>query len=457
MRKREEKIRMFEGKKCELAIDHVIIITILIIGFGILAFFYYNFFWTGVIDSQACHTSVVLRGSLSSISSFGEGYVPLKCKTNKICITSGLFGSTCSIFSGISGISRVKVKGIEQIEKAIANEVVNCWGMMGEGKLDLFTQAAANRWGFDKVYPSCVICSRISLDMKGLKLTSEQIKDIDVESYMRTREMPGTNMTYYDYLSGGNAPITFDEEKLQKVISNIANAIQVENGVAENNCNGFSLAGNALNYEGKDTGIIFESPVGNQLGDIKKGDNILGKYGPARQILSVTSDEKISIDGKEVMLSELNKCLLTLDGKLIVKAEISVDKDSIISDASTSSEIGILFMQISAPSHTGVIKNTIGDIGKFALVPAVLAPGTTLNIGKACFTNVYCAAGAGIIAAIAGITQQGMTFWNRGVAMGYCGDVKTGGEAREGCSSVKVVSYDKEGIEKYCLAIESIP
>ena len=61
-------------------------------------------------------------------------------------------------------------------------------------------------------------------------------------------------------------------------------------------------------------------------------------------------------------------------------------------------------------------------------------------------------AGLAIVAAAA---QQINIIHQRGVTAGYCGDVTVGSEAREGCSSVRLVDYDLEQIKTYCSVIES--
>ena len=94
----------------------------------------------------------------------------------------------------------------------------------------------------------------------------------------------------------------------------------------------------------------------------------------------------------------------------------------------------MLFRSIEA-GRSGKILSTLSKAGR-AITP---------------FTKVVAVA-----ALIAGIAQQGSVAYNRDVTAGYCGDVSSGGEERDGCSVVRTVNYNKEEIGSYCSVIESI-
>ena len=100
------------GKKA-LVLSTVIGLIILILGFAILLFAYYQLNWTGNVDKQICHQSVVYRATLPAFAGAKE-YVPLKCKAQKICITSGFIGGKCSEFTNTPGVNYIKVKTKEE-------------------------------------------------------------------------------------------------------------------------------------------------------------------------------------------------------------------------------------------------------------------------------------------------------------------------------------------------------
>ncbi|MBU1136398.1 MAG: hypothetical protein KJ559_02725 [Nanoarchaeota archaeon] len=217
-----------KNKKGALSIEWVIMIIILILGFGILLFFLLRFNFGERVNRDVCHESAVLRATLPSIAG---NYVPLKCKTIKFCITNGLIGGKCNgrgeDFAGESDITKVKVKTKEDIERFLAQEMLECWQMMGEGKLSLFSQFIVETYGIGgKVYPTCLICSRIAFDKKNLEEAKIDLSQVDVLNYMQTHKPHGFDMSYIDYfrkekgkfnIDRRNIPVFNDEGKIREV------------------------------------------------------------------------------------------------------------------------------------------------------------------------------------------------------------------------------------------------
>lgn len=192
-------------KKAEVSSSFLVTTVLLVIGFiGVLIFFF-NLNDTGSMDRTICHNSVIFRATLPVI---GQDLVSLKCQTNKICITSGKFlditkkKGECSDFKGETGITIVKVKSLEDIEKIYAQEIYACWQMMGEGKVSLFNKVLANNFALGDVYPSCVICSRIAFDDVVLKSLDIKPEEINVQEYMLTHKIPGKQISYFEYIAG---------------------------------------------------------------------------------------------------------------------------------------------------------------------------------------------------------------------------------------------------------------
>jgi len=228
---RKLKIKKIGNKKADLPSGFTVMIIILVIGFGILLFFLVRFLWQERIDREVCHQSVIFRATASGISEMVEDYIPLKCKTAKYCITTGGFlgigGGKCDktykengeekpeAFKGESGITKVKVKseakGIKDIERTFAKEIIDCWSMMGEGKVNLFTQYMAKKFGIGGVVSSCVICSRIAFDEKNLKDAKIDLTKIDVQSYMRDYKAPDKEVSYLQYLAGEGGKISITD------------------------------------------------------------------------------------------------------------------------------------------------------------------------------------------------------------------------------------------------------
>jgi len=350
-------------KRAQITSKTLVTMILLILGFLIVLFLYYQFNWTGRVDDEVCHQSVIYRGTLPGLAGVKE-YVPLKCKTEKLCVTSGLVGGSCEEFENVKGVTKIKVKTKEQVERAIAQEIVDCWRMMGEGKLSVFSQWLAEDYGIGSVYPSCVICSRIAFDKAKLEEKGINLDEINVMSYMMTRAVPDRDISYYEYLAG-------------------------------------------------------------ERGKISVKDNI--------EITDIKEDEeKNPVEGEKtnVVLEELT-------------LETSADSD----------ELAVMFMQISAPTHSGVIRNTVQTLAlgygsSFALAPKIM--------GKAAIAALR-SPWTWAMVVIAGAYQHGSVAYNKAITAGYCGDVSVGDEAREGCSVVRTVNYNMEDISQYCSIIESIP
>src|SRR3990172_6186358 len=150
-------------KKADISASTIVTVFLLIIGFGILLLFYYQINFSERVDKEACHQSVVFRATLPAFAGIKD-FIPLKCKTEKVCVTSKLFGQSCDDFKGASGVTKAKVNNKGGVEKVIAQRIFDCWEMMGEGKVSIFSQWFAETYGLGSVYPTCVICSRIAFD-----------------------------------------------------------------------------------------------------------------------------------------------------------------------------------------------------------------------------------------------------------------------------------------------------
>jgi hypothetical protein len=409
--------RETKTKKGELTGNQIVTTIIILAGFAIVAFFYWQISWSGRVDKETCHESVIFRGSLSEVSGSVSGaapgagaaagagaqaFVPLKCQTTKTCVTAGLTGGKCSDFENLKGIEKVKVKGAEQVERVIAQNIVDCWEMMGEGRVKLFSQKWAETYGAGLVYPSCVICSRIAFDMKGLEkagITKEQLAAVDINNYMMTHLIPGKDITYYEFLVG-NAPAKLNIKDnlldLQKEVEE-QKATQTAAGTTETAA----------------TGVV----GGSIEGDIVRVQTTI-----AGELTDLDKSNDVNLQDKE---------------------------------------IAVLFMQISSPKHGEAALN----VGKTALNTAVTsfttAPKATQSgartVAKLCTSGGWVGpAVCGAILIIAGIYQQGNIAYNRAVTMGYCGDVSIGTDARDGCSVVRTVGYNIDEISKYCAVVESI-
>lgn len=192
-----------KSKKAEISSKVVISLVILLIGFAILFIAFKNIFFgeKDLIDDRVCHESVILRATSSEATGL-SGVVPLKCKTEKICLSSKLIGGKCeNEFKGAEDINKKQISRVSDAEEILSNELVECWNIMGEGKVSVFSQFFAEKYGIGDIYSSCVVCSRIAFDDE-IKLNDGKLEDINVIEYMKNNKVPGKDISYYKYLSG---------------------------------------------------------------------------------------------------------------------------------------------------------------------------------------------------------------------------------------------------------------
>lgn len=142
-----------KNKKGELTSKQIITIIILIVSFGIILAFFLMLNLKGDIDKEACKNSVALRGL-----PLGKYVFSLKCKTQDI-----------------------NIENKEEVLGEISDLFVDCWWMMGEGKIDYGES-------------SCAICNKVSFDFEG-DLTYDNLYN-----YMADNKILDGSMSYLFYL-----------------------------------------------------------------------------------------------------------------------------------------------------------------------------------------------------------------------------------------------------------------
>jgi len=404
---------MIMNKKAEegsgMPISTLVVILLLLLGFIVLVYFFTQIGFGSRADKETCHQSVIIRATTPSFAGL-QSVVPLKCQTEKICITSKLFGGKCKEFEGTKGITTARVGTKAEVEKVLTQSLFDCWTMMGEGKVSLFSQWIAETYGFGGIYPTCTVCARIAFDSESLTKAGINASEIDVEQYMRVHIVPTTeNTTYAEYLGGEGGKIRIQNITTTETTPTSENELSAEEKA--------QLA----------------------IGDLEAGT-----------------------------LTPLNYSIDTL---------------------------GIIFTQISAPSHGGAFKNLAYTVLGGGVAGASVMPGTFFKTAKSFISvsmpaaeeklvPVFTKTGVGFgyektsiwkrvagtrvgvtiagkivggIAVVTLIAQQVNVAYDRSVSAGYCGDVSVGSEAMEGCSVVRMVNYNASDLESYCSVIESIP
>ncbi len=148
--KRQKNLRFFsydflkKNRKAELSTQQIVLIIILIASFAVILFFLFRLGIGEKSEEQLCHNSV-----LQKASAFSDA--PLQCYRNYVCITKD---GSCE---GLIKPEKIKVKKLDEVYGALAEEMADCWWMFGEGKVDYIgDELAHNHY--------CSICSQIYFD-----------------------------------------------------------------------------------------------------------------------------------------------------------------------------------------------------------------------------------------------------------------------------------------------------
>lgn len=136
--------------KAELTTKQLVTIIILVVSFIVILFLILRLNLGETTDKEICHNSVLLKGQRKLLAG------PLNCRTNYLCISGG---GDCE---GITPTSTVEVdpENEEEIMKAIADEMTDCWWMFGEGEVNYLGVGENTVWGKN----SCAICSIVEFD-----------------------------------------------------------------------------------------------------------------------------------------------------------------------------------------------------------------------------------------------------------------------------------------------------
>ncbi|MFH1326598.1 MAG: hypothetical protein ABIH59_00535 [archaeon] len=173
---------MIKSRKAELTTQQIVMLVILITSFVIILIFLFVLNPGETTGKEVCHESVVLKGK-SFISSG-----PLNCQTDYVCISGG---GKCENFNPTEtvDVDLSKSDAKNQVMKAIAEKMSDCWWMFGEGKIN-YVGAGASATNY------CSLCSIISFDDKIKLLENVQYNDF----YEELNKPKDSSQTYLKYL-----------------------------------------------------------------------------------------------------------------------------------------------------------------------------------------------------------------------------------------------------------------
>ncbi len=186
------------NKKGEITTQQIVLLIILIVSFIVILFLLFGFDFFGQTDKEACHYSVIMRGT-----KLPDSVTPLDCSRTYICLSED---GTCERMTN-PDIKKVETK--EEIYEILAEEMADCWWMFGEGKVNYADPA----WR-EKNY--CSICTQFVLDnsIDEIENINGEVDKDDFYNYLSKTVMPDKEITYAEYFLG-----TKDINKLKRDLS----------------------------------------------------------------------------------------------------------------------------------------------------------------------------------------------------------------------------------------------
>lgn len=196
-----------------LVARELILIIILVVSFVILLMVILFYPWSGTIDKEACHNSIVMRSTFN-LGPFEPGKsLPLKCTTEKICVT--MSGQDCAGMPASTKdnpVTKINVKTKGDVMQVLANAIYDCNAMLGEGNLDFEPHTFR-----EKTY--CLICSRIAFDDK-VKQNIQSISYVEFYQAMEKLKIPD-GRSYLEAVYGAKDANTMNG--VLEVVKNKAN------------------------------------------------------------------------------------------------------------------------------------------------------------------------------------------------------------------------------------------
>lgn len=191
-----------KGLTQTMLVTIIILVATLVILLFVVGSIFFNF--QGNIDKETCRASVVSRASLSAGPIQSANYIPLKCRTEQICI-SGSNDKCEDVFLEESNKNPITVLKVpdENAKKQVLDEVsqslYDCHKMLGEGELNFFPNKIVSE-------NHCVICSRLVFDDTVVEEVGS-IKYLDLYNNMaQLKDESGRN--YFEYVYGGDLDTT---------------------------------------------------------------------------------------------------------------------------------------------------------------------------------------------------------------------------------------------------------
>jgi len=176
-------------KKGEMSTQQIVMMIVLITSLVVILFFLVRLNLGGDSQNQLCHNSV-----LTKASALNPEAISLQCYTSDVCITED---GSCEDFLDSE---EIKVNSLDEVYGVLANEMADCWWMLGQGNINYVGKAYFFRENY------CSICSQIYFDnsledIEGIE--DKKISKDGLYDYLAENEI-SEDETYLQYIFGTN-------------------------------------------------------------------------------------------------------------------------------------------------------------------------------------------------------------------------------------------------------------
>ncbi len=177
---------------CKRGSEKYYILISIILGIMILAlslfYIFHEFFTSEELDWESCRQSIVLRNTMPTASRLAtvkieqlKNQFPLKCKTQVINLD-------WDDKKGSDGDDNYK-QNIDFFIKTIADNMAQCWSLVGEGKYNIFPSNIITQ------KKNCIICARIHFSEEAIKKISpdstSKYTPLFIREYLATHDING--------------------------------------------------------------------------------------------------------------------------------------------------------------------------------------------------------------------------------------------------------------------------
>jgi len=269
-----------KNKKAAISVEFIIILVILVVSFAVILLFYYAFDWKGGIDKEACHQSVIYKATVPDLLEKKAIEIPLNCQTEKICISESSKKGACDgdylgeKYEIINLKETDENKRNNEINQIIADKLYDCWWMMGQGKVQLYSRDFSQK-------KTCVICTRIAFS-KELQDKTEKIPGLLRYLSSPYNKIPNSEQTYWMFLTNSNSNFIYGYVKEMDFITTKPHAIvfaELNDGAWANwvsrgtlTVGGAALAGAAIGSIIPGPGTAIGAGVGGLIGFFGTGE-----------------------------------------------------------------------------------------------------------------------------------------------------------------------------------------